>query len=80
MIGVFIGIQVANWNDARADAEQQQIYLERLHADFRAIDNRLNEHFDIYGRMIEGFATPDVTEARDLLAELRGAGTVSSVP
>jgi hypothetical protein len=56
VIGVFIGIQVANWNDARADAEQQQVYLQRLHSDFAAIDNRLNEHFDIYERMINGAA------------------------
>lgn len=54
VVGVFIGIQVANWNDVRVDARQQQIYLDRLHADFSAIDNRLSEHFDIYERMIEG--------------------------
>lgn len=54
IVGVFIGIQVANWNDARVETHQQNLYLERLHADFSGINNRLSEHFDIYERMIDG--------------------------
>ena len=30
VVGVFIGIQVANWNDARRDRAHEEIYLERL--------------------------------------------------
>jgi hypothetical protein len=30
VVGVFIGIQVANWNDARRDRQSEAIYLERL--------------------------------------------------
>ncbi|MEL6828348.1 MAG: DUF6090 family protein, partial [Pseudomonadota bacterium] len=31
VVGVFIGIQVANWNDARNDAQrEQQVLLELL--------------------------------------------------
>lgn len=29
--GVFIGIQVANWNDMRQDRALERVYLERLH-------------------------------------------------
>jgi hypothetical protein len=34
---------------------------------------------DVLGRITEGFATPDVVEAREMLAELRGADTVPNV-
>jgi hypothetical protein len=30
IVGVFIGIQVANWNDARRDREAEELYLDRL--------------------------------------------------
>ena len=30
VIGVFIGIQVANWNDVRQERAQESIYLERI--------------------------------------------------
>jgi len=30
IVGVFIGIQVANWNDDRRDRENETLYLERL--------------------------------------------------
>jgi hypothetical protein len=31
--GVFIGLQVANWNDARKERMLERVYLERLHAE-----------------------------------------------
>jgi hypothetical protein len=33
VLGVFIGLQVANWNDARVDRMRAHTYLERIHAD-----------------------------------------------
>lgn len=43
--GVFIGIQVANWNAAIADQKRAQAYLERigedLDADIRTLENRV---------------------------------------
>ena len=33
VIGVFVGLQVANWNDARADRVSERSYLERLSTD-----------------------------------------------
>ena len=33
VIGVFIGIQVANWNDARKDRADEAIFLQELHND-----------------------------------------------
>ena len=43
--GVFLGMQVSNWNEARAENERGRAYLERIHADLEtdvaAMDNRL---------------------------------------
>jgi hypothetical protein len=45
VFGVFIGIQVANWNDERADRDRARAYLERIHEDLEAdlanYENRL---------------------------------------
>ena len=39
--GVFIGIQVANWNAARSDARTERLLLERLHDEITERHNRL---------------------------------------
>ena len=36
VVGVFIGIQAANWNEARADQARARGYLERIHNDLEA--------------------------------------------
>jgi hypothetical protein len=45
VVGVFIGIQVANWNEARLEAQRARGFLERLAGDLEreqaAIDKRL---------------------------------------
>lgn len=35
VVGVFIGIQVANWNEERATARRAELFTERLRADMR---------------------------------------------
>jgi hypothetical protein len=37
VVGVFIGIQVANWNDERRDREAEALYLDRLHRELSTI-------------------------------------------
>jgi len=37
IVGVFIGIQVANWNEARVETEREAIYLAALREDFSQI-------------------------------------------
>ena len=54
VVGVVIGIQVANWNEERQGAEQQQRYVERLAADFRSIQQRIDRHFATFEGTIEG--------------------------
>lgn len=39
MVGVFIGIQVSNWNDARKDRADEAIVLSSLHDEVVAVEN-----------------------------------------
>ena len=39
VIGVFIGIQVANWNEARLVRQEQRAFLEQLYADLAPESN-----------------------------------------
>jgi len=41
VLGVFLGIQVANWNETRRERTLEAEYVGRLQRDFRAIDARL---------------------------------------
>lgn len=41
IIGVFLGIQVSNWNQDRLDARAEALMLEWLEEDFRAIEPSL---------------------------------------
>jgi hypothetical protein len=54
VVGVFAGIQVSNWNEARQGAEQQQRYVERLAADFRSIQQRIDRHFTTFEGILDG--------------------------
>jgi len=40
IVGVFIGIQVANWNDARRDREAEALYLDRLQQELSEISSQ----------------------------------------
>ena len=43
VVGVFIGIQVSNWNEARKDARDQEALLDRLAVDFRELEPVIEE-------------------------------------
>lgn len=44
IVGVFIGIQLGNWNSARADKVAGEAYLARIAEDIRSDDARLVEN------------------------------------
>lgn len=54
VMGVFIGLQVQEWAVSRRDAAQEARYYERLHADFTAIAERIEGHFDTFNQVIDG--------------------------
>jgi hypothetical protein len=41
VVGVFIGIQVANWNESRQDLAKEQVYIDRLNDELKVIIERL---------------------------------------
>jgi len=69
VVGVFIGIQVANWNEARADRARAHAYLERIHDDLEADLANYSDrmafwaHVSDYGRT--GLAYADTRQAGD---------------
>ncbi len=48
VVGIFVGLQVSNWNDARVLRAEEGLLLSRLSADFEVIDHRLKSHIDEY--------------------------------
>lgn len=69
VVGVFIGIQAANWNEMRADDARARSYLERIRSDLEAdlanYQNRMRfwNAVSDYGRT--GLAYADTGQARD---------------
>ena len=70
VVGVFIGIQVANWNEARRDREAEVIYLDRLEREIAEISTeaaaRRETVRELFGRIVEVrdfFATGEGAEA-----------------
>ena len=52
--GVFVGMQVTNWNEARHDASRQRVYAERLKNDYEGIRARVSEHLKIFAEAVDG--------------------------
>jgi hypothetical protein len=53
VLGVFVGIQVANWNDERRTQQREAEFIARLHVDFERIDARLTEDGERWERNLE---------------------------
>jgi len=49
VLGVVVGIQVANWNDDRLDRRRERAYLVALQGDFRTIIAELERDITRYG-------------------------------
>ena len=52
VVGVFLGLQLGNWNDARADHERAERSIELLRSDFAAIDEAAGELAAFYEGII----------------------------
>jgi hypothetical protein len=67
VVGVFIGIQVANWNDERRDRVAEAIYLDRLAREIAEIspEARISQEM-VHGRHQR------IAEVRDFLASGEG--------
>ncbi|MDX1625285.1 MAG: DUF6090 family protein [Wenzhouxiangellaceae bacterium] len=57
VVGVFIGIQVANWNEARREQNLERSYLENLREDFRTSQSELETKAEALVEIIEAMRT-----------------------
>lgn len=73
VLGVFIGIQVANWNEARKDIADERVFLVRLHDDVTQAETksaRLRERrFGQRDAIIEGMAVIFGQRGRRVLSD-----------
>jgi hypothetical protein len=57
VVGVFVGLQVSNWNEARAERERSREYLSRIRAELVADMTELERHRDFWQEVAdEGYA------------------------
>ena len=67
VVGVFMGIQVSNWNDARADHERSENYLARIQTDLEGDMYELQRHRDFWNLVtVEGYAAIEFAETSEL--------------
>lgn len=63
VVGVFVGLQVSNWNEARAEAERSREYLSRIRAELVADTTELQRHRDFWQQVAnEGYAAISYAE------------------
>ncbi|MEZ5921714.1 MAG: DUF6090 family protein [Parvularculaceae bacterium] len=55
--GVFIGIQVSNWNAAKQEHRREALILDRLASDFRTIETDAQEAVAFHKRSLDGLQT-----------------------
>ncbi len=57
VVGVFIGIQVANWNEARIEEREEALLIERLVVDFERIGEDAQRSLDFHRDRVSEFKT-----------------------
>lgn len=57
VLGVFIGLQVDNWNQARQEHQQQRSVEVRLLSDFKLLDSQVDQAIDDNDRLIVALDT-----------------------
>lgn len=74
VVGVFIGIQVSNWNEAQAERRRLDVQLASLNAEFTENLNR----FDSYRARLQG-QIEDISTLRRIIADTPYDGTESEL-
>ena len=57
VVGVFIGIQVSNWNEARSEHDRKQLIHTRLQADFELIQDELTNATLAHEQVVDALET-----------------------
>ena len=80
VMGVFLGLQVNNWNEARQDRAREALYLERLHADVEtALATTLQLGDRVARRVAEADRVSDAVYGRDRSATELDAQSCESI-
>jgi hypothetical protein len=85
-IGVFVGIQAANWNDAQADLRLGQYYIDRLAVDLRNDVEINTAQLSYYEQVlasveqVERLLLEQSTDAKTIVSAAYRATEVSNVP
>ncbi len=73
VVGIFIGLQVNDWNQARIDRGLEARYLERLHADLLTDLGRMDRSENLASirmrqveRLLDGIADPEVAASQPI--------------
>jgi hypothetical protein len=74
VVGVFIGIQVANWNDARMEQRELAGQLTSLNAEFSDNLDRLNAYRSLLDHQID-----DTLVLRDVIADKRPSADIKQI-
>ncbi|MBA4802632.1 MAG: hypothetical protein H2040_12295 [Euryhalocaulis sp.] len=69
VLGVFIGLQAANWNEVRNERANEATYLKSLHADLAASANLLDGHLAHIARRQHALSTLANAEKGDIARE-----------
>ena len=86
VLGVFLGLQVNNWNEARSDQASSRVVLERLEQDFVQILERAdlslvahNRNLEAAGRLVLGIRNQEFDEAT-ILEDIGSASSFTTLP
>lgn len=86
VFGVFIGLQVNNWNTSRGDRADARVVLERLEQDFEQILDRTDrslashtEYFVSAGRLVQGIRN-EKFEDETLFQDMTNAAGLTPPP
>ena len=73
VVGIFIGLQADDWNQARIDRGLETRYLERLHADLLIDLRRMDRSEDLANKrmrqvklLLDGIADPEMTASQPI--------------
>ncbi len=86
VLGVFLGIQVANWNQSLAEAQLGRGYAARLQADLEQDLTSLRESVTYYGAVLDSVVRTDAlladphSDAQDLVVSAYRASEINFNP
>ncbi|MCB1553535.1 MAG: hypothetical protein KDJ14_06965 [Xanthomonadales bacterium] len=86
VLGVFLGIQVANWNESLAEDRVGRAYAARLHADLEQDLTSLRELVAYYGAVLDNVVRTDAlladpqSDAKDLVVSAYRASEINFSP